>query len=106
MQIEELSLNLSDEQINTMLNNEKFLKLFVQEVVETFSGTFRSFKNGFWKNEVLDKITTGIATKLIENKIDEISKTIEKRVNVLIANKLSKTIEQAIIKSVQEDSEV
>lgn len=99
----DITIQITDEQLEKILNNEKFIDEFAQQMANAFTqcGTFRF--NGY-ENKILDALIKGISDKLIESEIEQIKSTISKRVDNVIKNVFSQTVQELIVQKLDKEN--
>lgn len=98
----DITIQITDEQLEKLLNNEKFIYEFAQQMANAFTecGTFRF--NGY-ENKILDALIKGISDKLIQSEIEQIKSTIDKRVDAVITKVFSKTVQELIVQKLNKE---
>lgn len=99
----DITIQITDEQLEKLLNNEKFIYEFAQQMTNAFTecGTYHF---GGYENKILDALIKGISDKLIQSEIEQIKSTIGKRVDAVITKVFSKTVQELIVQKLDKEA--
>lgn len=97
-----IAIQLTNEQLEILMQNKDFIQEFALMMADAFKDC-GNFHFGSYENKILDALINGISAKLIENELEKIKSTIDKRVDVVISKALSKTVSNLISEKLNKD---